>query len=117
MSRTPREPESFIPLKPIELMVLIVLERGERHGYGIRQDILDETDGAVSIEAGNLYRHIRSLESGGLITAVADGARDDQGRIHYRLERLGRRVLAAELRRMQALVRSAEQRGIIGGPA
>jgi DNA-binding PadR family transcriptional regulator len=109
------EPESLLPLKPVELLILIVLERGERHGYGIRQDILEHTNGQVSIEAGNLYRHIRTLEDSGLLsTAAAPKQETDARRIYYRLEALGRRVLAAELRRLQALVRLGEKRGLIG---
>lgn len=109
-----RDPESFLPLKPIELLILVVLERGDRHGYGIRQDILEETAGAVVIEAGNLYRHIRGLEEDDLVRAVAAPADEsDARRIYYRLEPLGRRVLAAELARLQSLVRLAEKRGVI----
>ena len=65
-----REPESFLPLKSIELLILIVLESGDRHGYGIRQEILDQTDGTVAVEAGNLYRHIRKLESERLLRCI-----------------------------------------------
>jgi hypothetical protein len=32
------DPDGFLPLKHIELLILMVLEAGERHGYGIRQD-------------------------------------------------------------------------------
>ena len=102
------------PLKPIELLILTMLAAGDRHGYGIRQDILDHTGGQVEIEAGNLYRHIRALEDEGLLT---DGrgprSETDERRIYYRLSPHGRRVLAAEMSRLRALVRLAEQRGIL----
>jgi hypothetical protein len=42
-------------------------QRGERHGYGLRQDIVAHTQGRISLEAGNLYRHIRKLQSEGLL--------------------------------------------------
>ena len=114
MAAATPDPESFLPLKPVELLILVVLERGDRHGYGIRQDILEQTEGTVSIEAGNLYRHLRGLEESGILSPVAAGEDDpDRRRIYYRLEPFGRRVLAAELARMQALVRLAESRGII----
>jgi DNA-binding PadR family transcriptional regulator len=109
------QPEAFLPLKPIELLILVVLEPRDRHGYGIRQDILDHTDGQVAIEAGNLYRHIRSLENGGLVRpAPAPAEESDARRIYYRLSPLGKRVLAAELVRLRSLVRLGETRGIIG---
>ena len=43
-----------LPLKPIELMILTVLAAGDRHGYGIRQDILDQSEGQIAVEAGSL---------------------------------------------------------------
>jgi DNA-binding PadR family transcriptional regulator len=108
------DPESYLPLKPIELLILIVLEANDRHGYGIRQDILAYTDGKVAIEAGNLYRHIRALEDEGMVGAAhAPKGESDARRIYYRLEPLGKRVLTAELRRLQSLVRMGERRGLI----
>ena len=101
-------------VKPTELLVLTVLAAGDRHGYGIRQDILDHTDGAVEIEAGNLYRHLRGLEDDGLVTqAPAPRNETDERRIYYRLTPSGRRALAAEMQRLRALVRLAEKHGIL----
>ena len=112
-----RAPEKrFLPLKPTELLILMMLTAGERHGYGIRQDILEHTDGAVELEAGNLYRHIRRLEDEGVLEKSGRrpaAARDDERRRYYRLTPLGRRVLAAELQRLRALVRLAEERRVI----
>ncbi len=108
------EPESYLPLKPIELLVLTMLSSGDRHGYGIRQDILEHTNGQLAVEAGNLYRHIRALEDDALIAAApTPRSETDVRRIYYRLSPLGKRVLAAELQRLRSLVRMAEDRGII----
>lgn len=115
-SRTAPSPASLLPLKPVELLILTMLTAGERHGYGIRQDIIEHTDGAVRLEAGNLYRSIRRLLAEGL---VEDSGRrpaadlDDERRRYYRLTAFGRRVLAAEMLRLRALVRLAEQRRVI----
>ena len=49
----PRDPRALLPLKPIELLVLTMLSAGERHGYGLRQDIVEHTEGRVALEAGN----------------------------------------------------------------
>ena len=108
--------ESRLPLKPVDVLILTMLTAGERHGYGIRQDILDHTGGATELEAGNLYRHIRRLESASLIDESARRpARDadDERRIYFKLTALGRRTLAAEMLRLRALVRLAEQRRVI----
>src|SRR5262252_1776702 len=103
-----RDPKDRLPLKPIELLVLTMLSAGERHGYGLRQDIVDHTEGRVALEAGNLYRHIRRLQTDGLVdeTEPRTGERgDDERRIYYRLLPFGRAVLAAEVERLRALMR------------
>jgi DNA-binding PadR family transcriptional regulator len=108
--------ERLLPLKPTELLILLMLAGGERHGYGIRQDVLEHTDGAVELEAGNLYRHVRRLEDDGLVEESARrraGDTDDERRRYYRLSAFGRRVLAAELLRLRALVRLGEARRVI----
>ena len=103
-----------LPLKPIELMILTVLATGDRHGYGIRQDILEQSEGQIAVEAGSLYRHLRALEDDGLVTEVPSPRGDsDERRIYYRLAPGGRRVLAAEMRRLRGLVRLAEKHGIL----
>src|SRR4051812_17122043 len=91
-----------------------MLSAGDRHGYGIRQDILEYTESRVDVEAGNLYRPLRGLEDEALVTdAAPPRAETDERRIFYRLTPFGRRVLAAEMLRLRDLVRLAEQRGII----
>jgi DNA-binding PadR family transcriptional regulator len=112
-ARSP-DPASFTPLRPVELLILTVLASGDRHGYAIRKDVLDNTKGRVAIEAGNLYRYIRSLEDDGLVAdAPAPSGNADERRIYYRLAPLGRRVLAVELERLRSLILYAEGQGII----
>jgi len=107
------DPISFLPLRPVELLILTVLGAGDRHGYAIRKEVLEATQGRVSIEAGNLYRYIRGLEDDGLVVDAPSRAADDERRIYYRLTALGRRVLTAELERLRTLVRYAEAEGLI----
>ena len=112
----PSDPDAFLPLRPVELLILTMLTAGDRHGYGIRQDVIDHTDGAIRLEAGSLYRSIGRLMDDGLLDE--SGRRpaavvDDERRRYYRLTPLGRRVLAAEFVRLRALVRLAESRRII----
>ena len=106
-----RDPQDLLPLKPIELLILTMLSAGDRHGYGIRQDIVDHTRGRVSLEAGNLYRHIRNLQGEGLVEETEPRKAtdsDDERRIYYRLLPFGRRVLTAEMARLRALMQFAE---------
>src|SRR5437867_9309427 len=117
-------PEALLPLKSVETLMLTMLASVERHGYGIRQDILDHSGGRIELEVGSLYRQIRRLESNGLIepasqrrAAAGDDEprinRDDERRIYYRLTPFGRRVLAAKMLRLRELVRLAEAKHII----
>jgi DNA-binding PadR family transcriptional regulator len=111
-----RDPKELLPLKPIELLVLTMLSAGERHGYGIRQDIVAHTGGQIALEAGNLYRHVRRLQSEGLVDESGPrpvAGNDDERRIYYRLLPFGRRVLAAEMTRLRALMRIAEANHVI----
>lgn len=109
----PPDPSSFLPLRPVELLLLTMLSAGPRHGYGLRQDVLEHTDGKLQLEAGSLYRYIRRLEADRLIAEAETPAEDDERRICYGLTALGRKVLAAELVRLRSLVRLAEARRII----
>jgi DNA-binding PadR family transcriptional regulator len=118
MPKTPQvpPPEDFLPLKPVEFLILMTVATGERHGYGIMLDIAERTGGSVRLEAGGLYRSIRRLLSDKLLTEsarrpVADV--DDERRRYYALSPLGKRVLAAEALRLRAIVRAAEAIRII----
>ena len=109
-------PTDFLPLKPVEFLILMTVATGERHGYGIMLDIAERTDGTVRLEAGGLYRSIRRLLADKLLTESARRPAadlDDERRRYYALSPLGKRVLAAEALRLRALVRAAEASRII----
>ena len=111
-----RDPRDLLPLRPTELLILTMLSAGERHGYGIRQDIVEHTKGQVALEAGNLYRHIRRLEAEGLVEETEPRLAEDGGderRIYYRLLPFGRRVLAAEVQRLREIMRIAEDNRVV----
>jgi DNA-binding PadR family transcriptional regulator len=108
---TARDPNGLLPLKPLELLILTMLAAGERHGYGLHEDIAAHTKGRIAPEAGNLYRHLRRLESEGLVEPAGTRRARDRGddrRIYYRICPFGRRVLAAEMRRLRELFAVAE---------
>ena len=104
-------PADVLPLRSVDFLVLLMLARGERHGYGIMQDVLSYTDGRTELEAGSLYRTIRRLADEKLLEEAARrpaAESDDERRRYYRLTPFGRRVVAAEAARLRTLVRLAE---------
>jgi len=112
----PRPPRDFLPLKPLDLQLLLSLAEQERHGYGLVQDIAERTEGLVTLEPGNLYRVIKRLLSDGLV-AETDRRTvpelDDERRRYYRITPLGGRVLASEIARLRALVSSPSVKALV----
>jgi DNA-binding PadR family transcriptional regulator len=108
------EARDHLPLKPIDLELLLALADEERHGYGLVQEIAAHTDGLVTLDPGNLYRVIKRLMEGGLIAEAGQRHADDAGerRRYYRITTLGGRVLAAELDRLRALVNARDTRAV-----
>lgn len=106
----PSDPRQFLPLKTDVLLVLLVLARRERHGYGIIRDVEERSGGETRLQTGALYRLLKRLLADGLI-AEAGRRRtpesDEERRRFYRLTPLGQRVVDAEVERMARLVRAA----------
>ena len=97
----------FLPLKPKIFMVLLALREDASHGYAIRKDVLERSEGAIELDPGGLYRLIARLESDGLIEPAAKRppvGEDDDRRNYYGLTDVGRAVLTAEARRLARLV-------------
>jgi DNA-binding PadR family transcriptional regulator len=112
----PPNPLGFLPLKPVDLQLLLALTEGELHGYGLVQAISDQTDGVVALEPGNLYRVIKRLLVDGLVVESEHRAAPDLGserRRYYRITTLGSRVVAEELKRLHALVASPAARALV----
>lgn len=105
-----KEADSFLPLPSATLHILVALGPGEKHGYAIMGDVEELSDGRARMGPGTLYGSIKRMLADGLIEETSsrlDPALDDQRRRYYRLTGLGERVCAAELQRLDALVRRA----------
>ena len=116
----PGDPFRHLPLRPADLQLLLALSTGEQHGYALVRAIEEGTDGLVKLDPGNLYRVIKRLLADGLVAESAKrpaSDADNERRRYYRITALGQRVLAAELRRLEALVRSPAVRTLIRGLA
>jgi DNA-binding PadR family transcriptional regulator len=107
--------ESLLPLHPFTFHVLLSLTGGDRHGYGIIQDVEVRTGGAVRLGAGALYRTIQRLLEQGLIIEPQkpNAPQGDPRRRYYRLTPFGRAVARAETNRLAQLVRLARSSGLV----
>lgn len=108
------DPVRFLPLSPHQFHILLALTDADRHGYGVIQDVEQRTGGAMRLGTGTLYTAIARLVE---LRLIADTGRRDDRRRYYRLLPLGRAVLRAETRRLEALVRHAHARAVRPAPA
>ena len=105
------DPRHFLPLKPVDLELLLALAGQDLHGYGLVQAISEHTDGLVVLDPGNLYRVVKRLLAEGLIAESEREAADaGERRTYYRITPLGGRVLARELGRLRQLVSATSTR-------
>jgi DNA-binding PadR family transcriptional regulator len=106
--------EPLVPLPPPVFHILVALASGERHGYGIMQDVAERTSGRVRLGPGSLYGSIKRMLEQGLIEEVpAPRSSDDERRRYYRLTKTGRRAAEAEAARLDEIVRGARAHGLL----
>ena len=111
-----RDPRGFLPLTPAVFHVLLALAGGERHGYGIIQDVAAATGGAVTLRTGTLYTILKRLLDESLIIESnrrPDAEDDDERRRYYGLTPFGRRVAQAEGQRLEQVVDLARARRVL----
>lgn len=116
MKKTERRPEALLPLTPAVFHILLALADGERHGYGIMQEIAARTNGTMRMGPGTLYGSIKRMLADGLIEASEerpDPEADDERRRYYRLTNFGQRVAQAEAQRLEQIVRLAHTKKIL----
>src|SRR3954453_6380899 len=101
------EIRSFLPLSPATLHILVSLAGEDRHGYGIMQEIARQSEGRYKLGPGTLYDNLQKLLNQELVAESPKraAAGDDPRRRYYTLTGLGRSVLAAEIMRLEAVVR------------
>lgn len=106
----------ILPLKRHWFHILLALADGPKHGYAIRADVEERTEGRVKLRAATLYGSVREMAEKGLIEE-AEGAGEpdgDQRRRDYRLVPEGSRILHSEADRLEALVEAVRRSGTAG---
>lgn len=109
-------PGDHLPLRPTDLHLLLALAEEDLHGYALVQAIETATNGLIRLDPGNLYRVIKRLLATGLVAESDRRPSSDPGverRRYYRLTPSGKKTLALELRRLDALLRPPQVRAIL----
>jgi DNA-binding PadR family transcriptional regulator len=100
----------LLPLSPAVFYILFALAEGEKHGYAIMKEVERVSGGQFTMGPATLYTTIQRLLELGLIEETSTSSDSERRRRCYRLSRMGRKALEAELNRMESLVRSAQRR-------
>src|SRR2546421_10322991 len=116
MSRT-QSLQDVLPLTQPVFHMLLALAGEERHGYGIMQDVREQTNGALQLGPGTLYGCLKRMLAAALIEESderPDPALDDQRRRYYRMTELGQRVVRAEAQPLVNAVLAARGKRPLG---
>jgi DNA-binding PadR family transcriptional regulator len=116
MTRITELPDGLLPMTPAVFNILLSLADGEKHGYGIMQEVEANTDGAVKMGPGTLYGSIKRMLASGLVEESderPDETLDDQRRRYYRLTGLGQAALRKEAQRLERQVTLARIKQVL----
>jgi DNA-binding PadR family transcriptional regulator len=108
--------KNLLPLTPAVFHILLALSDGERHGYGIMQEVTANTNGRLRMGPGTLYGSIKRMLADGLIEESderPDPTLDDERRRYYRLTKLGQSLVAAEAERLAQAVSVARAKRLL----
>jgi DNA-binding PadR family transcriptional regulator len=105
--------QADLPLTEATLFILLSLAPEPKHGYAIMKDVESLSEARIVLSTGTLYGALKRLLDQGWIRRVSDPGENDTARERkaYALTDRGRRVLGAEVARLQRLVGIAELRG------
>lgn len=106
------------PLSSATLHILLALAGGNLHGYGIIKEVVSNSNGHYRLGPGTLYDNLKKLMDAGLVAdepTFSSSKRNsaptkgDDRRL-YVLTNEGRDALAAEVDRLQSIVRKVRLR-------
>jgi len=104
----PGELSDHLPLKPLDLGILVVLSRGAEYGYRIVKELAEPEAGGIRLSPSNLYTVLDRMERAGLVADEGRRIQEDRPpRRFFGITPVGRAVLEAELARVRAVLRAA----------
>ena len=106
------------PLSSATLHILLALAGGNLHGYGIIKEVTRNSDGHYRLGPGTLYDNLKKLMDAGLVADAATSSSSkrkpvasmEDDRRFNTLTKDGKNALAAEVDRLQSVVREAKLR-------
>jgi DNA-binding PadR family transcriptional regulator len=107
------------PLTPAVFHILLAIADGEKHGYGIMQEVSGRTGAKVILGPGTLYGTINRMLEAGLIEESgerSDPELNDERRRYYRITGKGWRAAVTEAERLQGLLRLARAKHLLQRP-
>ena len=115
-NRVPDDLQHLLPLTPAVFFILFALADGEKHGYAIMQTVSRISENQFRMGPGTLYTTIQRLLDLDVIeeTESAGGQSEHENRRrYYKLTRAGKAVLAADVSRMESVVRLARDKKLL----
>jgi transcriptional regulator len=88
----------------LDMLILRTLQWGAQHGHGIGQALRLRSEDALQIEHGSLYPALHRLEKQGWLTAEWKQSEANRRAKYYKLTAAGKRQLAREQSRWDAVV-------------
>jgi transcriptional regulator len=85
------------------MLILKALSRGEMHGYGIGQRIVQMSDDVLRVEEGSLYPALYRIEGQGWIVSEWGVSENNMRAKFYKLTRAGRKQLEHESKHWERL--------------
>ena len=115
-NRIPDDLQHMLPLTPAVFFILFALADGEKHGYAIMQTVSQISDNQFRMGPGTLYTTIQRLLDLDLIEETESAGSQsghESRRRYYKLTRTGKAVLAADLSRMESVMRLARIKKLV----
>lgn len=106
----------LLPLRPLVFAILLVLKRGDLHGYGIMKWVNENAGLGGVLGPGTLYRTLKEMRELDLVAHTEppepiDGV--DERRSYYTLTPFGLEVVAAEAERIGRMMSEARAMELI----
>ncbi|MCK4315371.1 MAG: helix-turn-helix transcriptional regulator [Anaerolineae bacterium] len=106
--------QANLPLREATFFIVLSLTQEPKHGYAIMKEVQVLSEGRVLLSTGTLYGAIKRLLNQGWIRRVNESGTtpSNRERKEYALTDLGRRILKAEVERLNSLVTTAQLRAV-----